>query len=117
VARLGKELGDAMVRCTAEPLPGCFGVQIQLGPHCQAMVLRGQGTFLYTEVGGVGHDGKVQLADRPVQIVLRRRGGQGSIWVDGRLVAEGPVEARAGRLGVGCVGGGARFTGIAVRRL
>jgi hypothetical protein len=116
-ARFGKALGDAMVRCTAAPLAGCYGVKIQIGPKCQALVLRGQGTFLYTEVGGVGHDGTVQLGSKPVQIVLRRRGSRGSVWVDDRLLAEGPVDAEAGLLGVGSVGGAARFTDISVRKL
>jgi hypothetical protein len=118
IARIaGEPVGDGIVRCTARALPGCYGVQIQIGSKCQALVLRGQGTFLYTERGGTGHDGKVQLGDAPVQIVLRRRGKQGSIWIDGRLVAEGPVDPEPGQVGIGSVGGKARFTGVALRRL
>lgn len=114
---LGEPLGDAIVRCTAEPLPGCYGVKIQLGNRCQAIVLKGQGTFLYNEVGGVGHDARMQLGDRPVAIVLRRRAGKASIWVDGRLVTAAAIDGSPEPIAVGCVGGPARFTGIAVRRL
>ncbi|MFO1076255.1 MAG: hypothetical protein U1E73_00850 [Planctomycetota bacterium] len=116
VARLGPSLGDVMVRCTATP-QGCFGVRLDLGQPCQALVLKGQGTFLYTEQGGISHDGKAQLGSDPVEIVLRRRGTRASIWIDGKLVADGDVAATAAPLGVGCVGGAARFTAIAVRRL
>jgi hypothetical protein len=118
VARLGAEpLADAIVRCTAEPLADCFGVQIQIGTHCQAMVLRGQGAFLYNEIGGVGHDPRVELGAKPVDIVLRRRAGRATIWIDGRLVAEAAVHGEAATLGVGCVGGKARFRDVAFRRL
>ena len=118
VARLGEApIGDAIVRCTAEPLDGCFGVQIQIGTRCQAMVLRGQGAFLYNEIGGVGHDPRVQLGKQPVEIVLRRRGGKATIWVDGSLVAEAGVHGEPATLGVGCVGGKARFRDVAFRRM
>jgi hypothetical protein len=117
VARLGGELGDAIARCEFEPQQGCFGVQLQFGPTCQGMVLRGQGTFAYSGTGCVGHDGSVQLGDRPVQIVLRRKGARASVWIDGRLVLEAEVGATKGPLGVGCVGGPARVRGIAVRPL
>lgn len=118
IARLGEtSLGDAIVRGRAEPLAGCYGVQIQIGPHCQAMVLRGQGTFLYNEVGGVGHDPRTSLGQVPVEIVLRRRGGRASIWIDGRLVAEAGIERTPATLAVGSVGGKARFTGLAVREI
>src|SRR5262245_11946212 len=114
VARLLPEgFGDAIARCTARALPGCFGVQLQLGPGCQGMLLRGQGAFLYNEVGGVGHDGSLSLGDQPVQIVLRRQRGRASVWIDGRLVAEADVAGAPAVLGVGCVGGRARFTDIA----
>jgi hypothetical protein len=118
VARLGKEpLGDAFVRCRAEPLAGCFGVQIQLGIRCQAMVLRDQGAFLYNERSAVAHDAKTSLADKPVEIVLRRQAGKASVWVDGVLVAEGDVDGAPADLGLGSVGGKARFTLIAVEKL
>lgn len=118
VARLSDEtVADAMVRCTAQAQDGCFGVQIQIGTHCQGMTLRGQGSFLYTERGGVGHDGKVQLGNGPVEIVVRRKAGRASVWIDGRLIAEADVAGKPAAIGIGCVGGKARFTGVAVRRL
>jgi hypothetical protein len=117
VARLGGDLGDAIARCVFEPQQGCYGVQLQLGPACQGMVLRGQGTFAYGGAGCVGHDGSVQLGDRPVQIVLRRKGARASVWIDGKLVLEADVGDGKGPLGVGCVGGPARVRGVAVRAL
>jgi len=81
------------------------------------MVLRGQGAFLYNHVGGVAHDAKTQLSDKPVEIVLRRRGGRASIWVDGNLVGEADVESDPTDLGLGSVGGKAKFTQIAVRKM
>jgi hypothetical protein len=92
VARVGAELGDALVRCTLEP-GDAFGVQIQLGIGCQAMILRGQ----------------------TVEIVLRRRAGVASVWVDGVLVGEAKVDGAPARLGVGCVGGKARARDIRLR--
>jgi hypothetical protein len=117
MVRLGGEVGDAIARGTFEPGKGCYGVQLQLGPGCQGMVLRGQGTFVYGRDGCTGHDGGVQLGDHPVEIVLRRRQGRASVWIDGQLVLEADVDAAAGPLGVGCVGGPARVRGIAVRAL
>jgi hypothetical protein len=117
VARVGPEgVGDAMVRAVAEPLAGCYGVQIQVGNQCQGMVLRGQGAFVYSADRGVGHKPGVPLGDK-VEIVLRRQGGKASVWIDGVLVAEGPVDGTPGDIGVGCVGGKARFRGVAWRRL
>jgi hypothetical protein len=115
VARVSAELGDALVRCTLEP-GDAFGVQIQLGIGCQAMVLRGQGAFLYDEVGGIAHAPHVTLGET-VEIVLRRQAGVASVWVDGVLVGEAKVDGTPARLGVGCVGGKARARDIRLRRL
>jgi hypothetical protein len=119
VARIsGKPFGDAMVRCCLQPAgEGCFGVQVNLGASCQAMILRGQGVFLYNQAGAVSHDGKKQLGDKPVEIVLRRKGGRATVWIDGVLVAEGDVPKDEAPLGVGCVGGQARATKLSARRL
>jgi hypothetical protein len=118
LARLGeKPVGDAIVRCRAEPLGQCFGVQVQFGMKCQALVLRGQGTFVYNEVGGVRHDPNTSLTDQPLEIVLRREKGRASIWVDGKLVAEAAVDGAPATVAVGCVGGKARISHIMLRRL
>ena len=81
------------------------------------MVLRGQGTFLYNENGAVAHDGTTPLATKPVDIVMRRRKGHASVWVDGKLVADTDVDGSPPMIGVGCVGGKARIRCIAVRPL
>lgn len=117
VARFAKEVvGDAIVRCRAEPLTDCFGVQIQLGIRCQAMVLRGQGAFLYNETQAMAHSKKTRLPDE-VEIVLMRKAGKASIWVDGVLVGEADVESTPAEVAVGSVGGRARFTQISVGKL
>jgi hypothetical protein len=115
--RADDALGDAMVRVKATPLDGCFGVQVQIGSDCQGMVLRDQGAFVYTDRGGTGHHALTQLGKSTVEIVFRRRQGKGSLWIDGKLVAEGPVPGSSGLLGLGSVGGPARFSDLAVRRL
>lgn len=112
IATFGEPLGDATVRATIEPLDGCFGIRIDLGDDCQALVLRDQGAFVYTRQGGVGHVA-VPMPKGPVQLVLRRKGSRASVWIDGELTVEADVGTDAARLGVGCVGGGARASGIA----
>ncbi|MBI1849313.1 MAG: hypothetical protein HYR85_03110 [Planctomycetes bacterium] len=117
-ARLGaKPVGDAIVRCEAEPLDSCYGVQIQIGTNCQAMVLRGQGAFLYCESRAVAHDPATSLSIKPVDIVLRRRKGHATVWVDGKLVADADVDGSPAMIGVGCTGGKARIRRIAFRPL
>ena len=114
----GDPFGDAIVRCRLEPVgEGCFGVQVQLGPACQALVLRGQGAFLYNDGGAAAHDPAIQLSAKGVEIVLRRRGDVATFWVDGKLVAEGKVPKGKTALGLGCVGGQARITNLRVRKL
>lgn len=116
VARLDEELpGDALVRCMLQP-GEAFGVQIQLGIRCQAMVLRDQGAFLYDDQTSVIHDPRVQLGET-VELVLRRKAGKVSLWVDGVLVAEAQMDGAPARLGIGCVGGKAKAREILVRRL
>lgn len=118
VARLDTgTLADGMVRCRVEPAGDCFGVQIQLGPACQGLVLRGQGAFVYTDRGGVGHAPQHSLGTQPIELVFRRRGGTASLWIDGKLAVEGPVEGTAGLIGLGSVGGSARFSSISSRPL
>jgi hypothetical protein len=110
------ELVDAIVRARAEPGNGCYGVRLDLGAECQALVLRGQGTFVYTPQGGIAHDGATQL-NGPLQIVLRRQQGRASIWIDKKLVVEADVKDDAAPFSVGCVGGPAKFTEVALRSL
>ncbi|HEX6812952.1 MAG TPA: hypothetical protein VF384_15110 [Planctomycetota bacterium] len=117
VKSLGDAVGDAIVRCTAVPADGCFGVRLDLGQSCQALLLRGQGTFVYVDDKCVGHERKVQLGSGAVEIVLRRQRGKATIWIDGQLAAEGAVPEGTASLGIGCVGGRATVRAVAVRRL
>lgn len=115
-ARLGDDVRDGMVRCTFTPGRGCFGVKLQFGEDCQALVLRGQGAFVYTRRGGVAHDGALGLGDGPVQLVLRRRAGRATVWIDGKLALDVDIGDETAPVGVGCVGGPARARNVAVRR-
>ena len=118
VARIAsKPLENAFVRCKAQGLAGCYGMQVQLGPECQGMVLRGQGAFIYGPKGGLANNPSVTFGEKPVEIVFRRRAGRASLWIDGELVAEADVPTGPVVLGFGAVGGQARFTNVAVRRL
>ncbi|MBI3819488.1 MAG: hypothetical protein HY286_12400 [Planctomycetes bacterium] len=118
VVAIGNDnVSDAIVRCRAEALDSCYGVQLQLGPKCQALLLRGQGCFIYNEASGVAFNPKIQLADKPVEIVLRRVSGRASVWIDGVLAAEADIDPAAAAPGVGSVGGKARFSQIAIRKL
>jgi hypothetical protein len=117
VKELEGSLGDAMVRCTATPSGGCFGIRLELGQGCQALLLRGQGAFLYVDDKCVGHERGVQLGTEPVQLVLRRRGSTATVWIDGKLVLQGEVSATSAAPGIGCVGGPATVRAVAVRRL
>jgi hypothetical protein len=109
-------LGSAIVRATAAPGDGCFGVRIDLGQECQALVLRGQGAFVYTPKGGIAHDATIGL-DGPVSIVLRRQKGRASVWIGTKLVLEAEVAGDPAPFSLGCVGGPARFTAVASRPL
>jgi hypothetical protein len=110
-------LGDALVRARFTPGNGCYGVQVQFGPKCQALLLKGQGLFIYDEGNALAVNPRVQLGDAPAEIVLRRRAGRASVWVDGRLSIECDVPAAPAGFGVGCVGGPAVVDLIATREL
>jgi hypothetical protein len=81
------------------------------------MVLRGQGAFIYDDGRAVAHDAAAGVGDATVEIVLRRKNGRATVWIDGTLACEGDVGKEPAALGAGCVGGKARFTKIALRRL
>jgi hypothetical protein len=118
VARLtANPVGDAIVRCRGQMLAGSYGLRVEFGPECQALVLKGQGAFLYNVGAAVSFNNSVAGGDKPVDIVLRRRGGRASIWIDGLLAVEGEVPKGPSTLGFGSVGGQARFTELALRRL
>lgn len=109
-------LGDCMARVTATPVGECFGVKLQLGHDCQALLLR-NGAFIYTEVGGIAFDGATALGSVPVDIVLERRGGRARVWFGGRLVLESEIASAPAPLAVGVVSGTAKFTELRVREL
>ncbi|MEO6595347.1 MAG: hypothetical protein ABIP94_11390 [Planctomycetota bacterium] len=116
IATFREGLGDAIVRATIEPLDGCFGIRVDLGDDCQALLLRDQGAFVYTMQGGVGH-ADLPMPKGPVQLVLRRNGAHATVWIDGKLAVEGEVGTAAARFGVGCVGGRALARAVATSSL
>ena len=115
MARLVEEILCLADLNDAAGIHGCYAVG-QLGGDCQAMVLRGQGAFLYSRGQPAAHDRGVQLGQQAT-IVLRRRGERASVWIDGRFVFEAEVGDVPARLGIGCVGGAARFRDVAARDL
>ncbi len=118
IARTGADaVADAIVRTTLAADDGCYGVQLQIGPKCQALLLKGQGLFLYSDATAVGVNPAITLGEAPVEIVLRRRGGKASVWINGALGVEGAIDPAPAPIGVGCVGGRAKATGISVRRM
>jgi hypothetical protein len=108
---------DAFVRAHFTPGNGCYGVRVDLGPKCQALLLKGQGLFVYDEAKAVAFNQRVQLRDAPVEVALRRRAGRASVWIDGRLSIECDVASAPDVFGVGCVGGRAVVDRIATRKL
>ncbi|MFG0317755.1 MAG: hypothetical protein ACF8XB_10815, partial [Planctomycetota bacterium JB042] len=108
--------GDCMIRARVRPDGGCWGAKVQLGDSCQAIVL-GNGAFLYTEDGGVAHDGNAKLGAEAVELVLRRVGTEATVWLDGRKVLDGNVGAGEARVTLGVVQGAARFEEVRVRPL
>lgn len=108
---------DAFVRARFTPRDGCYGVRLELGPKCQALLLKGQGLFLYDDAKAVAVNARVQLPDAPVEIALRRRGTRASVWIDGQLSIECAVVEAPDSVGVGCVGGPAVVEQIATRTL
>lgn len=108
------QFASVIVKARAVPKGSCYGVKVTLGPKCQAIVL-GTGAFLYNEIGGVAFDPNTKLGSKPVEIVLRRLGGDASIWVDGRLVLEGKVDGGLAPVSIGVVQGSAEFEEVAAR--
>ena len=76
------------------------------------------GPFSYwiSSTDGTSFQRGVQLGQQAT-IVLRRRGERASVWIDGRFVFEAEVGDVPARLGIGCVGGAARFRDVAARDL
>jgi|GEM_PF-3423346 len=106
------------IRATIEVLGGCWGVQLRIGDQVQAMVL-GQGVFIYhREEAGVAFSGDHTLQPgHKIDLILLVQSGKAQVWIDGDRVLEAdtPNEARA--VGIGIVGGKARFTGCRVKPL
>jgi hypothetical protein len=113
-----RQYRECMVRATIETLGDCYGVQLRLGSQFSAMVL-GMGSFLYfQDHGGVAFTDLEKLrADRKIDLLLIVRDGHQEVWIDGRKRLEAKLPAVEGALGVGVVGGSAKFSDLRVRPL
>jgi hypothetical protein len=113
----GEKYGDAFLRARLQADASALGVQLRLGNGCQAMILRGQGAFLYRGGECVAHSARAGLGDAPVEFALRRLKGKATVWIDGKLVLEAEVGSDPAPFGVGSAGGPAEASKLAVRKL
>lgn len=107
-----------MVRATIRAEGACYGVQLHVGRQFQAMVL-GTGSFIYFQgTGGVAFTDLVKLGhDQAIDLLLVVRDGAQEVWIDGKKKLESRMPSAEGAIGIGVVGGKARFTALKVRPL
>jgi hypothetical protein len=108
---------DCVVRARVHASSG--GVKFKLGSDCEAMVV-GNGTFLYGADGPLACEPSETVAvgeTAELDLVLRRRGGVASVWVDGLLAVEAAVRGSPAPLTLGVVAGTAEFEDLRVRPL
>ena len=106
--------GDCILRVKVKPLGKCWGVKLRYGDACRAMVL-GMGSFIYVEQSGVAFDEKLKLQDdQELELVLRVRQGKATVYLDGKHVLDAEVDLVPSAVGVGLVGGKARFTEFSI---
>jgi hypothetical protein len=109
---------NCMIRATIRAIGPCYGVQLHVGQHFQAMVL-GQGSFLYyKDVGGIAFTDLIMLqTDQTLDLLLIVRDGSQEVWIDGTRRLEAKMPSEEGPIGIGVVGGKAEFKDLKVRPL
>ena len=111
-----RDYRNAVVRAKIRPLGDCVGVQLQLGNGCQAM-LTNAGTFVWNE-GVTASVGEERISGRrEIDLILERRDGSVTIWIDGFKIVTGPASEKSGVIGIGVAGGTAQFENIRIREL
>ncbi|HTF56228.1 MAG TPA: hypothetical protein VK661_03095 [Planctomycetota bacterium] len=110
------KFGNAAVRAKIKPAEGCVGIQLQLGPKCQAM-LTNAGAFVWNG-GGVASEPAERITGRhEFDFILERREKVVTIWIDGVKVLQGKASDESGPVSVGVAGGVAAFENVRVREL
>jgi len=112
-----KQFGDCVIRAKVETGGQCWGVKIRYGDGARAMFL-GNGVFLYSHDGPVASTGEYRLpGGSSVDLILVVEEGQARVFMNGDQVLEASVTVESSRVGLGMVGGDARFTELSVREL
>jgi len=110
------KFGNAAVRAKIKPAEGCVGVQLQLGPKCQAMMTN-TGTFVWNEGVVASEPAERITARREIDFILERREKVVTIWIDGIKVVQGKASDDPAPVGIGVAGGVAAFESVRVREL
>ncbi len=109
--------GDCVLRMRATTGNACWGIKIQYGSSCEAMVLGG-GAFIYTDRGGIAHTDSYKLRpNAEVDLVFRVQDNHVEMYVDGALLLEADLPLKDSPIGFGLVGGQATIHGFSVRDL
>lgn len=112
----GSKVGDCVLRAKVQTQGSCWGVKLRYGQSARLMVL-GMGAFIYGPGGAAASTSAYKLGDQEVDLVLHIAGGRAKGYVNGDLLLETDVPADKVEVGVGLVGGGAKFTSVSVREL
>jgi hypothetical protein len=108
---------DCAVRARVVTKDVFGGIQLQLGDGCEALLV-GNGTFVYRNGVGTAMSPTARVTPTgEVDLMMVRRDGKLEVWVDGTLLAEGPVDGDAAPVGIGLHSGTARFENVRVREL
>ncbi len=116
-ATLGrKKYKDCAIQMRAV-LTNCGAVQIRLSEDCQAMLVA-NGTFVWRGPTATASNLEYRSPmNGEVHLVLVRRGGKLTIYVNGDEVVTGDVDAGAELPGVAVNGGSVRVTELKIRKL
>ncbi len=108
--------GDCVLRTKVQASGACWGVKLRYGPAARLMVL-GMGSFIYTADGAADSASGYKLGATEVDLVLHIARGHVAGYVDGSLILEADIPAGEHPIGIGLVGGAAKFLSLSVREL
>jgi hypothetical protein len=112
----GERLGDCVLRAKARVEGSCWGIKLRYGQTARLMVL-GMGTFIYSTSGAAKSTDSYKLGTSEVDLVLHIAGGGAKAYVNGVLLLEVDIPAGEQPVGLGIVGGAAKFESLSVRVL